>query len=67
MNDDGSIPLRCAHGMGIFGMIVLYVLIGLIVFMICAIMFAALRVSRAADEPEKALKEEAMEEHDEQI
>ena len=47
MNDDGSIPLRCAHGMGIFGMIVLYVLIGLIVFMICAIMFAELRVSRA--------------------
>lgn len=45
----------------------LYVLIGLIVFMICAIMFAALRVSRAADEPGKELKEEAMEEHDEQI
>lgn len=47
-------------------MIGLYILIGLIVFKICAIMYAALRVSRAADEQTEALKEEHDGEHAEE-
>ncbi len=47
-------------------MIGLYILIWLIVFKICAIMYAALRGSRAADERTEALKEEHDGEHAEE-
>ena len=61
------IPLRRAHGWGRFGMMIgLYILIGLIVFNICVIMYAVLRGSRAADERMEALKEEHDGEHAEE-
>ena len=47
-------------------MIGLYILLRLIVFKICAIMYAALRVSHAADELTEALKEEHDGEHAEE-
>ena len=47
-------------------MIGLYILIGLIVFNICVIMYAVLRGSSAADERMEALKEEQDGEHAEE-
>ena len=47
-------------------MIWLYILIGLIAFNICVIMYAVLRGSRAADERMEALKEEHDGEHAEE-
>ena len=47
-------------------MIGLYILIGLIVFKICVIMYAVLRGSRAADERMETLMEEHDGEHAEE-